>query len=281
MPFTGFILELETPLHIGAGRGGMLLRSHGFVPGHLVSYALAAAIGKASGGQSSDFSQALDSVLQHTRCGPLFIRNPEKQQPFTPRRDRTTIENRYLIARTQVALDVTTGSAIDRALFEVESIAARVPRPQQDEPVQPVQLVGGLWHDATHLAGKSLQDWFHSGLLLGGELKTGLGRVRLATHGWLPKAPHYAQCPAWPVNDHGLRRIQGDLLPGPSLDGTADAPWQPWLGRRFDENRGFGRRFSGAALVRMDARCLTPGDYLPATGEVGLGCWTRVDAPID
>ena len=279
MPFTGFILELETPLHIGAGRGGMLLRGHGFIPGHVVSYALAAAIGKAGGGQSADFSQALDSVLQHTRCGPLFIRNPKEQQPFTPRRDRITIENRYLTARTQVALDVTTGSAIDRALFEVESIAARtVHGPCRG---QPVQLVGGLWHTTPQLAGKSLHDWFSRGLLLGGELKTGLGRGALAKPGWMPNVPHYAQCPDWPVNDHGLRRTQGDLLPGPSLDGTINAPWQPWLGRRFDEKLGYGRRFPGAALVRMDATCLTPGDYLPATGEVGLGCWTCVDAPAD
>jgi hypothetical protein len=144
-----------------------------------------------------------------------------------------------------------------------------------------VQLVGGLWHSAAQLAGKPLQDWFRAGLLLGGELKVGLGRVKLAKPGWMPNARHYAQQSDWPVTEHGLRRIEGELLPGPSLDGTKDAPLQPWLGRLYDEKLGFGRRFPGAALVRLDARCCIPGTYLPAVGEVGLGCWTCVDAPAD
>lgn len=279
MQFTGFILELETPLHIGAGRGGMLLRGHGFVPGHVVSYALAAALGKAGGGRSADFTRALDLVLRETRCGPLFIRDAEENRVLSPRRDRERIETRYLTARNHVTLDPQACSAVETALFEVESIAARTLHgPQRG---QPVQLVGGLWHTAPRLAGKPLQDWFRSGLLLGGELKTGLGRVRLAKPGWMPDAPHYAQQAAWPVNQQGLRRSAGDLLPGPSLDGGTDAPLQPWLGRLFDRKLGFGRRFPGAALARLDARCLTPGCYFPAAGEIGLGCWTRIDASTD
>lgn len=279
MQFTGFTLELETALHIGAGRGGMLLRSHGFVPGHVVSYALAATIGKAGGGRSADFSRALETVFRDTRCGPLFILDAGNQQALAPRQDRERIETRYLSASNHVTLDPQTCSAVETALFEVESIAARTLHGPERERGQPVQLAGGLWHTTPQLAGQPLQHWFRAGLLLGGELKVGLGRVKLAKPGWMPDARHYAQQPDWPVNERGLRRIEGELLPGPSLDGTTDAPWQPWLGRRFDEKRGFGRRFSGAALVRMDARCLTPGDYLPATGEVGLGCWTCVDAP--
>lgn len=124
MQFTGFILELETPLHIGAGRGGMLLRGHGFVPGHVVSYALAAALGKAGGGRSSDFACALDLVLRETRCGPLFIRDAEENRVLSPRRDRERIETRYLTARNHVTLDPQTCSAVETALFEVESIAA-------------------------------------------------------------------------------------------------------------------------------------------------------------
>lgn len=275
MQFTGFILELETPLHIGAGRGGMLLRGHGFVPGHVVSYALAAALGKAGGGRSADFTRALDLVLRETRCGPLFIRDAEENRVLSPRRDRERIETHYLTARNHVTLDPQTCSAVETALFEVESIAARTLHGSQRG--QPVQLVGGLWHAAPRLAGKPLQDWFRSGLLLGGELKTGLGRVRLAKPGWMPDAPHYAQQAAWPVHQQGLQRSTGDLLPGPSLDGGTDAPLQPWLGRLFDANLGFGRRFPGTALARLDARCLTPGCYFPATGEIGLGCWTRVD----
>lgn len=277
MLFTGFILELETPLHIGAGRGGMLARGHGFVPGHVVSYALAAAIGKASGGQYSHFEAALSTVLSETRCGPLFILDPQEKCALLPRRDRERIERYYLIARNQVTLDVETGSAVESALFEVESIAARALHGLKRGT--PVQLVGGLWHDNQQLAEKLLKDWFGSGLLLGGELKTGLGRVTLA--GWMPNTPHYAKNPEWPVDKDGLRLDTNMILPGPSLDGGSDAPLQPWLGRLFDEKQGFGRRFPGAALVRLDARCTDPGWYLPAATKVGLGCWQRGDAPAD
>ena len=276
MRFTGFTLELETALHIGAGRGGMLLRSHGFVSGHVVSYALAAAIGKASGGRSADFTRALETVFRDTRCGPLFILDAEEKQALAPRRDRERIETRYLTANNHVTLDPETCSAVETALFEVESISARTLHGSQRG--QPVHLAGGLWHTTPRLAGKPIQDWFRSGLLLGGELKTGLGRVKLAKPGWMPNALQYAQHPAWPVNERGLHRSADDLLPGPSLDGGTDAPLQPWLGRLFDAKLGFGRRFPGAALVRLDARCDTPGFYLPAAGEVGLGCWTCADA---
>lgn len=279
MLFTGFILELETPLHIGAGRGGMLARGHGFVPGHVVSYALAAAIGKANGGQYPHFEAALNTVLSETRCGPLFIFDPQENRALLPRQDRQRVEQHYLTARNQVTLDVESGSAVESALFEVESIAARVLHGLKRGT--PVQLVGGLWHGDQQLAKKSLKDWFGSGLLLGGELKTGLGRVRLARKGWMLNASHYAQNLAWPVNGNGLQLDADATLPGPSLDGGRDAPLQPWLGRLFDKDQGFGRRFPGAALVRLDARCAAPGSYLPATTEVGLGCWTRGDAPAD
>lgn len=277
--FTGFILELETPLHIGAGRSGMLARSHGFVPGHVVSYALAAAIGKASGGHSAAFADALTTVLQNLRCGPLLLLDREAQRPLLPRQDREAIEHRYLTARNQVTLDPESCSAVEGALFEVESISARVLHGSHRG--KPAQLAGGLWHRGPQLAGKPLQDWFRSGLLLGGELKTGQGRVRLATRGWQPNAPHYAQHPAWPVQEHGVHLTQGACLPGPSLEGTLDAPLQPWLGRLFDPQQGFGRRFSPPALVRMDGTVQESGIFLPGHQEVGLGCWTRSNGATD
>lgn len=277
MPFTGLTLELETPLHIGAGRSGMLARGHGFVPGHVISYALVAAIGKARGGQSADFVRALTAVLQDVRCGPFFLLDAEKQHPLLPRRDRERIENQHLTARNQVTLDPHAGSAVESALFEVESIAARVLHgPRRG---QPVQLAGGLWHRVPHLAGKPLKDWFCAGLLLGGELKTGMGRVKLARQGWRPNGPHYAQHPGWPADERGLHLTKDTLLPGPSLDGATDAPLQPWLGRLFDPQQGFGRRFSPPALVRLDGTVREAGVFLPSDREVGLGCWIQVDAP--
>ena len=279
MRFTGFTLELETPLHIGAGRGGMLLRGHGFVPGHVVCYALAAAIGKTNGGRPAEFANALTTVLQEVRCGPFLLLDRDNQQPLLPRQDRDAIENCYLTARNQVTLDPASGSAVESALFEVESLAPRVLHgPRRG---QPTQLVGGLWHRAPHLAGKPLQDWFRSGLLLGGELKTGQGRVRLAKQGWRPNAPHYAQNPEWPVQERGLSLTQGARLPGPSLDGTMDAPLQPWLGRLFDPRQGFGRRFSPPALVRLDGVARETGVFLPSADEVGLGCWMRANGATD
>lgn len=279
MPFTGLTLELETPLHIGAGRSGMLARGHGFVPGHVVSYALAAAIGKAKGARPADFAHALTAVLQEVRCGPFLLFDRDSQRPLLPRRDRDAIENRYLTARNQVTLDPASCSAVESALFEVESIAHRVLHGPQRS--QGTQLTGGLWHRAPQLAGKPLQDWFRHGLLLGGELKSGMGRVRLAAQGWRPNAPHYAQRSEWPVQERGLSLPRGACLPGPSLDGTTDAPLQPWLGRLFDREQGFGRRFSPPALVRLDGVVRETGVFLPSADEVGLGCWTRVDGATD
>lgn len=277
MPFTGLILQLETPLHIGAGRGGMLARSHGFAPGHVVGYALAATLGKSGGGRRDDFARALDLVKNTVRCGPFFLWDEDLKRALLPRRDRERIESFYLAARNQITLDPSAGSAVESALFEVESIAARVLHgPRRG---QPVQLVGGFWHDALQLAGKPFQDWFRSGLLLGGELKTGQGRVRLAQRGWMPNAPRYAENPAWPVDGEGLRLNAGDILPGPGLDGGTDTPLQPWLGRLFDPQQGFGRRFSPPALVRMDSAVEKAGGFLPSNQAIGLGCWTRVDAP--
>jgi hypothetical protein len=37
MEFGRITLELVTPLHIGKGRCGMLAKSFGFVPGHIIS----------------------------------------------------------------------------------------------------------------------------------------------------------------------------------------------------------------------------------------------------
>jgi hypothetical protein len=280
MPFTGLILELETPLHIGAGRSGMLARGHGFVPGHVISYALTAALGKARGGHPAAFAQALTTVLQEVRCGPFLLLDPDTQRAWLPRQDREAIEHRYLTARTQVTLDSTTCSAVEGALFEVESLAARVLHGSHRG--QPTQLIGGLWHRGSQLAGQPLQDWFRSGLLLGGELKTGQGRVKLLEpRGWMLNAPHYAKNPDWPVQEQGLYMAGGQRLPGPSLDGTQDAPLQPWLGRRFDPKQGFGRRFSPPALVRLDGVVEHAGGFLPSDQESGLGCWTRTHGATD
>jgi len=263
-------------LHIGAGRAGMLARSHGFVPGHIVTFALAATIGRARGGCPAHFAAALHEVRTQLRCGPLFICDAEKQQPIWPRRHRSDIEARYLDAINHVALALESASAVEGALFEVEQIAPRcLHGPRQG---QPTRLIGGLWFQEAKLDDRPWKDWLNQSLL-GGELKTGLGRVRVIDDQWNLNATDYAGLGI--ADGLGLRVQTGTLLPGPSMDGTKDAPLQPWLGRLFDPQQGFGRRFSPPALVRLDGVAQETGTFLPSAQEVGLGCWTRSDAPTD
>lgn len=274
MRFVKFTLELQSPLHIGAGRAGMLARSHGFVPGHIVTFALAAAIGRVHGGRYEHFADAFKEVQTQLRCGPLFICDAEQQQPFWPHRHRLDIEARYLDAINHVALELQSASAVEGALFEVEQIAPRcLHGPHQG---QPTRLIGGLWFQEAKLDDRPWKDWLNQSLL-GGELKTGLGRVRVLDDQWNLDAGDYAGLGT--VDGLGLQVLAGDLLPGPSLNGTKDAPLQPWLGRLFDPQQGFGRRFSPPALVRLDGVVQATGVFLPSDHEVGLGCWTRTDAP--
>lgn len=273
MRFVKLTLELKSPLHIGAGRAGMLARSHGFVPGHIVTFALAATIGRARGGRYEHFTAALNEVRTQLRCGPLFINDPDRQDPLWPQRNRPDIEARYLDAINHVALELETASAMEGALFEVEQIARRcLHGPQQG---QPTRLVGGLWFQEATLDGRTWKDWLNESRL-GGELKAGLGRVRVVE--WNIGAGDYAGLGK--IDGSGLQ-LQAGVLPGPSLDGTMDAPLQPWLGRLFDREQGFGRRFSPPVLVRMDGAVEKAGVFLPSNQEVGLGCWTRVDGPTD
>lgn len=273
MRFAKFTLELQSPLHIGAGRAGMLARSHGFVPGHIVTFALAAVIGQARGGRYEHFATALNAVRTQLRCGPLFIQDAGERHPLWPRHHRSVIEARYLDAINHVALELESASAVEGALFEVEQIAPRcLHGPQQG---QPTRLVGGLWFQEATLDSRTWEDWLNESRL-GGELKVGLGRVRVVE--WNIGAGDYAGLGK--IDGSGLQ-LQSGVLPGPSLDGTTDAPLQPWLGRLFDTKQGFGRRFSPPALVRLDGVVRETGVFLPSADEVGLGCWTRVDGATD
>lgn len=119
-----------------------------------------------------------------------------------PWQDRERIETHYLTARNHVTLDPQTCSAVETALFEVESIAARTLH--GSERGQPARLAGGLWHSTPQLAGRALKDWFHRGLLLGGELKIGLGRVKLAKPGRSCRA---AMKPAWIAGREPMPRL--------------------------------------------------------------------------
>ncbi len=270
--FAQITFKLSSALHIGSGRSGMLAKCHGFVPGHILTYALAAAIGKANGGQYEDFTQALDEVKNRISCGPLFIENPQQAgSVLFPRRDRTSIERQFLTASNHVTLMPDSRASVEGALFEVERISAQIVRGTYRRQV--TRLIGGLWHTDSHLAGKPLSDWL-SVCLLGGETKSGCGLVILDE--WSENASTYAGLEKSTVDGQGLSLTAGERLPGPALSGVGQAPQQPWLGRLYDKQQGFGRRLSEAALIYMDGICEQDAIFLPHASELGLGCWATV-----
>jgi hypothetical protein len=269
MQFAPITLELLTPLHIGAGRCGVLLRSHNFVPGHVIAYALAAAIGKHKGWQNQDFEKALKTINDNLRCGPFFIWDSEA---LLPHKDQQQIETHYLTATNHVTLHFDTSASVEGALFEVEAISARVLRGEKRG--QPTQLKGGIWYKTEQLENQSLLEWLDQ-CWLGGERKTGFGRVQHV--GELASESNYPGIPERRCDAEGVHLNAGDLLPGPALDGVIDVPRYPWLGRLYDDKKGkgFGRRFSEPALVRMGGNVKQNACFLPANTEKGFSCWKR------
>ena len=254
--FAAFTLEVLSPLHLGIRRAGVVARSHRHAPGHLFSHALAAVCGVQRGAAPEHFAAALEEVTRRFRFGPAFF------VEAGVRLSEEAIEARLLFSSHHVTLSLGERSALDSALFEVEALRA--------SSRGGVHLAGGVWFDRDGLDGKPLSQWL-SAIRLGGEQKTGYGRVRCAE--WKAGAKAYPGL--GDAGPQGLRRTAGEQLPGAALDGVDRAPLVPWLGRRFDPRRGFGRRLSQAALVRVDGRVSEGGFFLPSAVEPGLGCWQR------
>ncbi len=268
MHYTQITLTLASDWHIGSGRAGMLAKTHRFVPGHVVSYALAAAIGKDSGGRYADFVKALQQVRESLRCGPLLLANPEQpEHGLLPFIHAESIEAQFLVASQHVTLHPETRSGVEGALFEMEAIAPKIVRGISQG--QPARLVGGFWADSESLAGRSLQDWLKESRF-GGELKAGLGRVaevslqsdRVSYAGW------------GRVDASGLHLAAGEWLPGVALNGVSQNIQFPWLGRLYDETQGFGRKLAEPVFVARDGQAATNTCFIPSNDEVGLGCWT-------
>ena len=254
--FAAYALELISPLHLGVRRAGVVARSHLHAPGHLFSHAMAATIGARRGATVEIFAAALEEVMRRFRFGPAFF--VENGRALAD----TEVETRLLASSHHVTLSLGERSALDSALFEVEAL--------QVVQGSGVHLAGGVWFDKDELLGKPLAHWL-SEIRLGGEQKTGLGRVRCID--WQAGVKNYPGL--GPAGPQGLHRVAGEVLRGAALDGVDRAPLVPWLGRRFDPQRGFGRRLSRAALVRVGGRAREDGNFLPASAEPGLGCWTR------
>ncbi len=264
MRFAQIRLHLLEPLHIGAGRAGMVSRTLGFVPGHVLAYALAAVLGRRLGGRADDFDRAVSAIRETLRCGPLLLWTGE--DCLLPRRDHARIEAGYLTGANHTALDGSVRRHVDGGLFEVEAIAAR---PFQGVARGPTELRGGLWFGTEEVSGVLLEELFGA-CILGGERNAGMGRVTLVE--WDAGARTYAG--VGQVEDGGkLSMRQGDILPGPALDGVSGASWQPWLGRLHDRTRGAGRRISKPVLVRVDGAVSSDGCFELEAAEEGFGCW--------
>jgi len=272
--FAAFTLEPVTPLHPGSGRAGMVARSHGFIPAHLFACALAAQYGRRAGGRPADFEAGLDAVNQAVRFGPALPLDDKghiaEDWPEHP--------ERYLGGQPHVALHLDTRSAADSALYETEYLSPRHLYGKLQG--QPLRLGGGLWYREDHFAGRPWQDWLGE-LRLGGELKSGLGHIRLID--WqAQRADYHGACS---VDGQGIHVQPKQRLWGAALqtEALSDAPLRPWLGRRYDFGRGkggFGRHLDDVALVCLHGRYQGSGKavFLPALGPGSRwGCWEKVN----
>ncbi len=255
--FASFSLELKSDLHLGSRRAGVVAQTHRHAPGHLFVFALAAAVGMRRGSTPEIFAQALEEVTRRFRFGPAFFMRGDK------RLDDAAVEQEMIASQHHVTLDGEARSAVESALFEVECI--HVPRALD------VRLKGGVWCEGGEsIDRRPLREWL-SDVRIGGEIKTGLGRVHCEN--WQSGAKNYPGMGL--AGSKGLRAIAGSQLFGVALDGVSASPLVPWLGRRHDSQLGFGRRLSEAVLVRMNGRVDVDADFMPSNIDPGLGCWQR------
>jgi len=266
--FAAFRLHLESPLHVGSWRAGMVAQTHRFVPGHIFSYALASAYGRALGADAVHFQTALQDVRATIRFAPAFI-TLDGKSPLFPHRDGRTIERHFVRGNNHASLQLDSCSAQDSALFEVEFIAAR--HRAENGGTRRTVLLGGCWFNAEHLGGRTWRDWLGD-LTLGGEGKMGYGRC--AVLAWDGQADSFHG--VGNISGCGLSLAAGTILPGPALSGVFERPMQPWLGRLYDPEQGFGRKLGKAAFVCLDGVCAQAAVFSPYQGEQGLGCWAAI-----
>ncbi len=267
MRFAAYRLALRSPLHIGAGRAGMLDRTLRYVPGGVIAQSLAATLGLADGGQPAHFQAALQWVQGHLRCGPAWVSVDERI--LLPGRDEPRIEREVIGAQNHVTLDPGNASAVDGGLFETEMILPQAVDGASKAAV--THLAGGLWCTATEYAGQDWAAWLDR-CLLGGELKIGLGRIRLVEFTFDAAAYPGIEGSA---DAAGLACQAGTLLPGPALDGVDQVALSPWTRRVFDVEKGFGRRFTAPRLVYLHGTVSQAARFLPTADFDTLGCWQK------
>lgn len=149
--FAAYSLELISALHLGSRRAGVVAQTHRHAPGHLFVHALAATVGMRRGASADFFAAALDEITRRFRFGPAFFMRGDD------RLDDAAVKHELIASSHHVTLDGDT-----------RFIQAR----------PNIRLCGGVWCEGGDVIdGCPLREWL-SDIRLGGELKTGLGRVR-------------------------------------------------------------------------------------------------------
>lgn len=267
MQFANYRLNILSPLHIGSRRAGMVAKTYYYVPGHVITFALIATIGNQQAKSYNEYLNIQKEVLSKTRFGAAFF-----QQNNSNLTDEQ-IEKELVYGNHHVTLSQDTRAAIDGAMFEVEAIY----------PKKDVNIVGGVWFDSAEIFGRNIKDWLNE-IKIGGELKTGYGRVSLNNFDTKSKFYPGINNNNNKVDEIGLVIAKNEVLKGATLDngatpncGVKNVPLEPFLGRCYDENRGFGRALSSAVLVRMNGVVADDNlHFLPCNNEIGLGCWELV-----
>lgn len=174
------VLRLRSPLHVGHLKIGNLMHTRPYVLGKTIWGAITASL--AIGEFNGDFQEAQNEVatcLAFSYFYPaLEIENPllpcytEEGLYYGAQHDRMSaieFERRLLSAYGSTALDYSCNAAAVGSLHEVEFIS---PYDQRDG--RPVYLVGYIFERQE--SSLSWQDLL-SGICLGGERKSGWGRV--------------------------------------------------------------------------------------------------------
>lgn len=270
MGVQAYRFELATMCHPGAGRRGMVAYVHRFIPGHVISFGLAVAwaklnVSREQGIKFEDFESALALIQKTWSIGPAFLL--KEQKALLPEKDKRVIEAYSVHSRNQVALDAETKSAMDGALFELEAH-------------QPILLSGDhkgqaakwgcvVWGDES-LEGIGFETLL-SQALLGGELTKGMGRIKQVS-----KVSQEGYFGYGKLLDEGLSLEAESFVPGAMVslqDDSVSAIERPWVGRRFDRHKGFGRSSSEVVFVQMDAYTSQPLKLRPSSELKTLGLW--------
>ncbi len=269
MQFANYRLNILSPLHIGSRRSGMVAKTYYYVPGHIITFALIAAIGQYQ--KAKDYNSYLSiqkEVLNNTRFGAAFFQNVNGNNLTDEQ-----IEKELVYGNHHVTLAQDTRAAIDGAMFEVEAIY----------PKKDICITGGVWFNSETIFERNIKDWLNE-IKIGGELKTGYGRISLLDFNTKSNVYIGINNNNNKVDEQGLLLAKNEILKGATLDnienqnsGVKNVPLEPFLGRRYDEKLGFGRALSAAVLVRMNGVVAADNlHFLPCNDEVGLGCWKLV-----